>query len=121
MHRYLLGLTDPKIQADHKNLNGLDNRLENLRVATPRQNNINREKLNNCSSKYKGVNVEKYGFRVRIRIMNENNISKRLHLGYFQDEIEAAKVYDEAAKKYHGEFAILNFPDDSNGTVNKVL
>ena len=32
-------------------------------------------------------------------------------LGGFEDEINAGKAYDEAAKKYHGEFANLNFPD----------
>ena len=36
---------------------------------------------------------------------------KREHLGYFADETEAAKAYDTAAKKYHEEFANLNFPE----------
>jgi hypothetical protein len=34
---------------------------------------------------------------------------KSIFLGYFKNEIDAAKSYDNAAKTYHGDFAVLNF------------
>ena len=39
--------------------------------------------------------------------IRENGRSR--HIGCFEDEVEAAKAYDKAAEKYHGEFATLNF------------
>jgi hypothetical protein len=36
---------------------------------------------------------------------------KGIHLGFFKNEIDAAKAYDRAARRYHKHFACLNFPD----------
>ena len=94
---------------DHINHDGMDNRRTNLRAATRAQNLRNRKKYaKSGSSKYKGVNWNKQHKKWLCRITFDN---KTLHLGYFRTEIEAAKAYDEAAKKYHAEFACLNFPE----------
>jgi hypothetical protein len=92
----------------------MDNRRANLRGATRAQNIRNRKKFANSSgSKYKGINRYKNKNRWVARIMFEK---KRIHLGIFRNEIEAAKAYDRAAIKYHGEFASLNFPQSGRGS-----
>ena len=91
---------------DHINHNGLDNRKANLRFVTVTQNAWNSTMgLNSGSSKYKGICWEKDKHRWRGRI-SINNKSK--HLGFFDDEKAAARVYNKAAKKHRGEFAVLN-------------
>ena len=55
---------------------------------------------------YKGVSWRKDRNRWLVRIMFRG---KRIYLGCFKDEIEAARIYDQAAKKYFGEFARCNF------------
>ena len=92
---------------DHINHDGMDNRRANLRAATHAQNTYHRKKRSGATkSKYKGIHWRKENKKWVARIMFEG---KRIHLGSFHTEIEAAKAYDRAAKKYHGEFASLNF------------
>ena len=107
MHGEILKVADGKF-VDHINHNGLDNRKANLRPATRAENNRNRRKWSKrkCGSRFKGVSWHKYRKRWTVQIWFN---SKMKFIGYFHDEIAAAKAYDAAAKKYHKEFAVLNF------------
>lgn len=88
---------------DHKNGNGLDNQRSNLRFATASQNQCNRGKQKNSTSGFKGVHKDKDRWRSEIKINR-----KMKNLGRFKNPEEAAKAYDKAAKRYHGEFAYSN-------------
>ena len=108
MHRSILPPPEGMC-VDHINNNGLDNRKANLRLATPAQNARNRRKTAvKTSSKYKGVSYHA-GQRKWCASIRVNGQYK--YFGLFQNEIEAAKAYDEAARKHHKEFAVLNFPE----------
>ena len=89
----------------HINEDKYDNRKENLRWATRREIGMNKLCHKNTSSIYKGVNWKKSAKKFRSRIRMEQ---RDIHLGYFNDEKEAARKYNEAAIFYYGEFARLN-------------
>ena len=105
MHRVIMNAPAGKI-VDHRDRNGLNNTKENLRFATPSQNCCNRIYPKKDSSKYRGVYLYKRTNKWKAYISYDN---KSLHLGYFENEDDAARAYDEAAQKYHKEFAVLNF------------
>jgi hypothetical protein len=115
MHRVIM--QPPKgMLVDHINHNGLDNRKANLRLATQSQNSCNKRKtISKTVSRYKGLALyPNRGKRWAARI----RINERLkHLGSFEDETEAARAYDRAARKYHGEFATLNFPQKQGRSI----
>jgi hypothetical protein len=90
---------------DHRDRNVLNNKKSNLRFCTQSQNLMNRKRPQNCKEKYRGIYKDgnKWGATIKFG-------GKCIKLGYFYSPEEAAKVRDEAAIKYHGEFAVLNFP-----------
>jgi len=108
LHRFILN-PPPKKQIDHINRNTLDNRRNNLRICTNRQNCRNKPKANKTSSsKYKGVWHNKRNNKwYAIISMDKRKVKQKSHL----TEIEAAKTYDRLALKLFGEFAYLNFPE----------
>jgi hypothetical protein len=92
---------------DHKNGDGLNNTRNNLRIVTIAENNYNKRKsLNVRSSKYKGVSIDKRTNKWRAIIYYKYI---KIHLGCFDNEEEAARAYDEAARELYGEYAMLNF------------
>jgi len=104
MHKLIIPY--PKgFEVDHKNRNKLDNRKQNLRPCTVFQNKMNTKMGKQFSSKYKGVSWNKPMRKWQARIRDHY---KRKSLGYFVDEIEAARAYNKAAKELYGEFAYLN-------------
>ena len=105
MHRLII-LALEKHHVDHKNGNGLDNRKENLRVCSPLENKRYQKAYKNCASLYKGVCWDKEVRKWRTDITVNK---KRVYLGRFHSEEEAAKAYDAAASMYFKEFAKLNF------------
>jgi hypothetical protein len=103
---------------DHINNDPLDNRRCNLRVITNAQNTLNRSPMKNKSSKYKGVCKRKDSKKYSVQIFYQG---RAIRLGTFESEIDAAKAYDAAAKKYHKEFAYLNFPENNEKGLKNIL
>jgi len=106
MHNEVLSRQPDKV-ADHIDHNGLNNSRPNLQLATRSQNACNRRKRDSkCTSKYKGVWFNKREGKWMSAIKVDG---KRIYLGYFDNQLAAAKAYDIAARLYHGNFAVLNF------------
>lgn len=89
---------------DHINGNTLDNRRENLRYCLQSENIKNTKVRKDNTSGYKGVRFEHGKYRAVIHANNQ-----KMHLGMFDTPEDAARAYDKAAKRHHGEYARTNF------------
>ena len=100
MHRVIMG--EPGgLEVDHISGDGLDNRRENLRIATRSQNQHNTRKPAHNTSGLKGVGWAKREGKWRAQIAVDG---KGRHLGYFATPEAAHAAYCEASAKLHGEF-----------------
>jgi hypothetical protein len=88
-------------RVDHKDLNPLNNRRSNLRLATPAQNVVNSPTRSDNSSGYKGVTFKKDAGKWCARVSNRG---KRIHLGYFDTAEDAYEAYCKAASEIYGEY-----------------
>ena len=104
LHRYLLD-APKEMEVDHINLDKMDNRRGNLRIATHAENCRNRGKRRDKRrSNYKGVYFINGKYNAEIKDSN----GKVHRMCGFETEEEAAQKYNEMAVIYHGEFANLN-------------
>jgi hypothetical protein len=106
LHRFIFNLNKNIKCIDHINHNGLDCRKINLRVCSYSQNQGNRMPTIGCTSKFKGVYWDKSRNKWLCEITPNK---KKKHIGRFENEIDAAKAYDEKAREVYGEFAYTNF------------
>ena len=117
LHRLIMN-TPKGMQTDHINGDTLDNRKENLRVATREENGRNRGRTKKNTSGFKGVSYQKkpkgrineYSKPWKARIVHNG---KHIYLGMFATPEEAGKAYDDKVKELWNivDPRMLNFPD----------
>lgn len=102
----------PEHEIDHKNRDKTDDRWSNLRAATRQQNGANRSITLKNKHGFWGVKQQSFKEgRKTFRFFASIKVDRKdIYLGRRDTAVEAAHLYDAAAKKYFGEFAVLNFP-----------
>lgn len=118
LHKFLWQKWNKKITSryvlDHKDRNSLNNTECNLRLASRNQNGYNSNKKSNNTSGFKGVTWHKGKWYSQV-----THEGKKYYIGSFLDKLEAAKAYDIKVKELHGEFAVLNFPEETRKFVER--
>lgn len=108
MHRFILNAhrIKSRVEVDHMFGNKLDNRKSMIRLCSSQENSRNRGRQINNKSGFKGVVFEASRNKFKAQIQIEKGV--KLTIGRFNTIQEAARAYNAAAIKYHGEFANLN-------------
>jgi hypothetical protein len=101
MHRLIMGLPD-QLEVDHINGNRLDNRKENLRLVTPKQQAMNRTADSGSTSDRVGVSWKKGRDKWHAQISVNQ---KKIHIGYYETEQDAIEARKEEEQKHFGEYA----------------
>lgn len=91
----------PENEIDHVDRNGFNNKIDNLREATRQQNAVNRTKLSNNTSGFKGVFWRK-SRATWIAVISFNH--KTTYIGSYSSPEEASIAYENKAKELHGQF-----------------
>jgi len=103
MHRFVVDC--PRgFEVDHINGDGLDNRASNLRLCSHGQNLANMRR-NRGGSRYRGVSWHGASGKWRAQLSVDG---RRMSLGVYDCEADAAIAYNAAALNRYGEFANLN-------------
>jgi len=100
MHRVIMG-DQCDAEIDHIDGDGLNNRRDNLRVATGSQNNCNMRTRKDNTSGFKGVSWRKSCMKWRAYISLSG---EQMHLGYYETPEDAHAAYTEASLNFHGSF-----------------
>lgn len=110
VHIHRLIMRFPKgLQIDHIDGDGLNNQRTNLRICTSAQNHMNKRKISDMTSIYKGVSKSGTNKKWYATIGFEG---KTIWLGGYETEQEASLIYDAKALELYGQFATLNFPKE---------
>ena len=111
MHSMLIAVPGGCV-ADHRNRDRTDNRRENLRFASSRENAANRSRRRNSNEQFVGVRRTASG-KWQARVGERGR-----HVGIFETAEDAARARDDAAREEFGDFATLNFSPDIERAVN---
>lgn len=99
MHRFILGIDDPKVEVIHLDGNGLNNQRSNLRAVTPRDR-VEHSRCKISKSLPKGITQEGMSYEVIARTRG-----KTKYIGRFKKLEDAVTARNSAIKKMHGKYS----------------